>query len=236
MVPGLSKEYTFAIKIDKQGYISDSKNYLNDLIEGFKKLGGKIIQDKVIDILSDEKKINIKTEKSEILVDGVVIAAGVYSDKLSKKFGANVPLQSERGYHLELSDTNVKLNFPLMNGYLKLAIAPKPSGIRFAGLVEFGSLKSSPNKKAYDLLLRNALSMFPGIIYGNKKEWSGHRPATIDSLPLIGQSSKDEKVFFAYGHHHIGLTAGPKTGELISKAVFRDNDQMDLSPYKDDRF
>jgi D-amino-acid dehydrogenase len=130
----------------------------------------------------------------------------------------------------------VKLNFPLMNGYLKLAIAPKPSGIRFAGLVEFGSLKSSPNKKAYDLLLRNALSMFPGIIYGNKKEWSGHRPATIDSLPLIGQSSKDEKVFFAYGHHHIGLTAGPKTGELISKAVFRDNDQMDLSPYKDDRF
>ena len=236
LVPGLSKEYTFAIKIDKQGYISDSKNYLNDLIEGFKKLGGKIIQDEVIDILSDERKINIKTEKSEILVDGVVITAGVYSDKLSKKFGANVPLQSERGYHLELSDTNVKLNFPLMNGYLKLAIAPKPSGIRFAGLVEFGSLKSSPNKKAYDLLLRNALSMFPDIIYGNKKEWSGHRPATIDSLPLIGQSSKDEKVFFAYGHHHIGLTAGPKTGELISKAVFRDNDQMDLSPYKSDRF
>jgi len=29
--------------------------------------------------LSDEKKISIKTEKSEILVDGVVIAAGVYS-------------------------------------------------------------------------------------------------------------------------------------------------------------
>jgi hypothetical protein len=48
LIPGLSKEYTFAIKIDNQGYISDSKNYLNDLIEGFKKLGGKIIQDKVI--------------------------------------------------------------------------------------------------------------------------------------------------------------------------------------------
>jgi len=236
LVPGLSKEYTFAIKIDKQGYISDSKNYLNDLIEGFKKLGGKIIQDKVIDILSDEKKISIKTEKSEILVDGVVIAAGVYSDKLSKKFGANVPLQSERGYHLELSDTNVKLNFPLMNGYLKLAIAPKPSGIRFAGLVEFGSLYSEPNKNAFDLLMRNAKSMFSGITYQEKKEWSGHRPATIDSLPLIGKSSKDEKVFFAYGHHHIGLTAGPKTGELVSKCILSDNDQIDLNHYKPNRF
>ena len=236
LVPELSDEYTFAIKIDGQGYISNSKNYLSDLVEGFKKLGGNIIQDEVIDILSNERKINIKTEKNEILCDGVVIAAGIYSDKLSKKFGANVPLQSERGYHLELSGTNVKLNFPIMNGYLKLAIAPRPNGIRFAGLVEFGSLKSSPNKKAYDLLMRNAQSIFPGITYQNKKEWSGHRPATIDSLPLIGQSSKDDKVFFAYGHHHIGLTAGPKTGELISKTILRDNDLIDLSPYKSDRY
>ena len=236
LVPQLSEKYTFAIKIDNQGYISNSNNYLSDLIEGFKKLGGKIILDEVIDILSDEKKINIKTKKNEILSDGVVIAAGVYSEKFSKKFGANVPLQSERGYHLELSGTNMKLNFPLMNGYLKLAISPRSNGIRFAGLVEFGSFKSNPNEKAYDLLMRNALSMFPSITYQNKKEWSGHRPATVDSLPLIGQSPNDKKVFFAYGHHHVGLSAGPKTGELVSKCILRDNDLMNLSPYSADRF
>ena len=36
---------------------------------------------------------------------------------------------------------------------------------------------------------------------------------------------KDNKVFFAYGHHHIGLTAGPKTGEMVGKNILRDNDQ-----------
>ncbi len=124
-----------------------------------------------------------------------------------------------------------------MNGYLKLAITPKPTnGIRFAGLVEFGSLKSKPNPKAYDLLLKNAESMFPGISYGEKSEWSGHRPATIDSLPLIGKSPIDEKVFFAYGHHHIGLTAGPKTGEIVAKSILRDNNQIDLTPYKPNRY
>jgi D-amino-acid dehydrogenase len=204
LVPGLSEEYTFAIKIENQGYIVNSKNYLKDLLEGFKNLGGKIIEEEVKDIISDEINIKIKTNKNEYTSDDVVIAAGVFSDTLSKKFGANVPLQSERGYHLELRKTNIELKYPLFNGYLKLAIAPKPSGIRFAGLIEFGSLNSKPNPKAYDLLMRNAQSMFPGISYGEKSEWSGHRPATIDSLPLIGKSSIDEPVFLGDGRHLIG--------------------------------
>ena len=237
LVPGLSKDYTFAIKVENQGYILNSKNYLKDLLDGFKKLGGNIIEEEVIDIISNEHNIKIKTSNEIIISDDVVIAAGVFSDTLSKKFGANVPLQSERGYHLELKKTNVELRYPLFNGYLKLAIAPKQNnGIRFAGLVEFGSFKSKPNLKAYNLLMKNAESMFPGISYEDKSEWSGHRPATVDSLPLIGRSSVDEKVFFAYGHHHIGLTAGPKTGEILTKSILRDNNQVDLSPYKPNRY
>ena len=134
-------------------------------------------------------------------------------------------------YILELFETNIRIKYPIMNGYLKLAITPRPAGIRFAGLVEFGSMNYKPNHKAYELLLRNAKSMFPGITYSKKEEWSGHRPSTVDSLPIIGPSKKDNKVFFAYGHHHIGLTAGPKTGEMVGKNILRDNDQYDLTPY-----
>jgi D-amino-acid dehydrogenase len=146
-----------------------------------------------------------------------------------------VPVQSERGYHLELFDTNVRINHPIANGYLKLAITPRPTGIRFAGLVEFGSLNSKPNPKAFELLMRNAKSMFPGLTFNKKLEWSGHRPSTVDSLPVIGVSGKDSNIFFAYGHHHIGLTAGPKTGKMISKAILRDNDQYDLKAFDPSR-
>mgnify|MGYP000970539235 CR=1 FL=1 len=45
LLPGISNEYQFAIKIDGQGYISNSQNYLDDLISGFKDLGGEIIED-----------------------------------------------------------------------------------------------------------------------------------------------------------------------------------------------
>ena len=235
LLPGLSNEYQFAIKINDQGYISNSQNYLDDLINGFKDLGGEIIEDEVIDIFSKEKKVEIKTKKNNFSADNILISSGIYSESFSKKFGVKVPIQSERGYHLELFETNIRIKYPIMNGYLKLAITPRPTGIRFAGLVEFGSMYSKPNDKAYELLLRNAETMFPGITYEKKQEWSGHRPSTVDSLPIIGPSKKNDKVFFAYGHHHIGLTAGPKTGEMIGKNILRENDQYDLTAYSPDR-
>jgi D-amino-acid dehydrogenase len=235
LLPGLSSEYKFAIKIDRLGYISNSQNYLDDLLDGFKKLGGKLVEDEVTDIVNKGDLVSIIAKENNILAEDVIISSGVYSNKFAKKFGVKVPIQSERGYHLELFDTDIKINHPIMNGYLKLAITPRPTGIRFAGLVEFGSLTSNPNPKAFELLMRNAKSMFPGIKFNTKQEWSGHRPSTVDSLPVIGKSSMNEKIFFGYGHHHIGLTAGPKTGKMLAKSILRDNDQYELSAFDPSR-
>ena len=235
LVPGLSSEYKFAIKIDNLGYISNSQNYLDDLLDGFKSLGGKLIQDEVLDISEKEDLVQVIGREKSVLVEDIIISSGVYSDKFAKKFGVKVPIQSERGYHLELYETDIKLKYPIMNGYLKLAITPRPTGIRFAGLVEFGSLNSNPNPKAFELLMRNANSMFPGIKFKTKQEWSGHRPSTVDSLPIIGSSSVNKKIHFGYGHHHIGLTGGPKTGKILSKTILRDNEKLDIESFNPSR-
>ena len=233
--PGLSDEYTFAIKIENQGYISNSQNYLDDLIDHYKSLGGKIIQDEVLDITPSDDSFTIKMKNNELVTEKVLISSGVYSGNFVKKFNVDVPIESERGYHLELFNTNIRIKHPIMNGYFKLAITPRPTGIRFAGLVEFGSINSKPNPKAFELLMRNAKAMFPGITFDKKMEWSGHRPSTVDSLPVIGASRDNSNLFFAYGHHHIGLTAGPKTGKIIAKKILRDNDQPDLEPFNPHR-
>ncbi len=235
LVPGLSSEYKFAIKIDNLGYISNSQNYLDDLLDGFKSLGGKLIQDEVLDISEKEDLVQVVGREKSVLVEDIIISSGVFSDKFAKKFGVKVPIQSERGYHLELHETDIKLKYPIMNGYLKLAITPRPTGIRFAGLVEFGSLNSNPNPKAFELLMRNANSMFPGIKFKTKQEWSGHRPSTVDSLPIIGSSSVNKKIHFGYGHHHIGLTGGPKTGKILSKTILRDNEKLDIESFNPSR-
>lgn len=79
---------------------------------------------------------------------------------------------------------------------------------RCAGMVEFGGTQAGPSKKPLDLLRRNVKTAFPGLEADEEITWLGHRPATSDSLPLIGEVGAS-RVFAAFGHQHIGLTGGP---------------------------
>ena len=47
----------------------------------------------------------------------------------------------------------------------------------------------------------------------------GHRPSTPDGLPCIGPASGCADVVHAFGHGHIGLTAGPATGKLVADLI-----------------
>ena len=40
----------------------------------------------------------------------------------------------------------------------------------------------------------------------------------------------------AFGHQHIGLTAGPKTGRLIADMIAGRRPNIDLAPYDANRF
>ena len=64
----------------------------------------------------------------------------------------------------------------------------------------------------------------------------GQRPATPDTLPVIGPSPKSSKVFYAFGHGHTGLTFGPTTGRLIAELVAGRRPSLDLSPFTIARF
>lgn len=89
-------------------------------------------------------------------------------------------------------------------------------GVRCAGVVEFGGLSEKRSKAPLKLLRRKVKEMFPGLECESDEEWLGFRPAPTDSLPLIGELGSTG-VFTAFGHHHIGLTGGPKTGRLVAR-------------------
>ena len=154
----------------------------------------------------------------DIAAGAAVIAAGAWSASLARRLGANVPLESERGYHVELVGPSLRPAVPVMNAAQKFVATPMDTGLRLAGLIEFGGLSAPPSDGPLDLLLRGARAMFPGLEFEAVRTWLGHRPATADSLPVIGQSPLCDNVFFAYGHHHVGLTAGPKTGPATGAA------------------
>ena len=63
----------------------------------------------------------------------------------------------------------------------------------------------------------------------------GHRPSTTDSLPVIGASPNYNNVWLGYGHQHIGLSAGPKTGKILSEIILSKNTNRDLSMFSASR-
>jgi D-amino-acid dehydrogenase len=108
-------------------------------------------------------------------------------------------------------------------------------GLRCAGIVEFGGLDAGPSKAPLALLRRQAKAAFPHLKASTEIEWLGHRPAPSDSLPLIGEVGTT-RVFTAFGHQHIGLTGGPKTGRLVAGLVAGQPVNLDLAPYHPQRF
>lgn len=59
----------------------------------------------------------------------------------------------------------------------------------------------------------------------------GHRPSTTDSLPVIGPAPGASNLWLGYGHQHIGLTGGPKTGRWLAQMIAGERPNTDLTPF-----
>ena len=145
-------------------------------------------------------------------------------------------LEAERGYHIEFVNPSIQLKSPIMVSSGKFAMTPMEGRLRCAGIVEFGGLSEKRSRAPLDLLKEQALQLLPELKYDRIDEWMGFRPSTSDSLPVIGATENYKNVWLGFGHQHIGLTAGPKTGRWIAQMINGDKPNVDLEPFSTQRF
>lgn len=234
--PNLSRSVGLLATMKDHGYIKDPGGYVKALANVFEELGGRIIKAEIKDFeLTDGRVTQILTDTGAHPCDRAVIAAGVWSKPLMQKLGLSVPLESERGYHIVFEGAEGGPAHPIMVASGKFVATPMAAGLRCAGVVEFGGLDAGPAKPAFELLRRQASAAFPNLKYKGEVEWLGHRPAPSDSLPLIGQI-RQSRIFAAFGHHHIGLTGGAKTGRITAGLVTDQPINIDLSAFDPMRF
>ncbi|RDE18953.1 FAD-binding oxidoreductase [Motiliproteus coralliicola] len=238
--PAVSSEFNFMASLHNHGFARNPEQLVKALAQSFTDKGGEILLRDVRDIeLLDSKPRALITHKERLPIDKLVVAAGVWSRQLVAKLDRSVPLQSERGYHIEVSAPGIELNNPIMFAEGKLVATPMTGGIRFAGLVEFGGLEAEPNERFASRLLHHAKKLFPAIDTREYREWMGHRPSLPDSLPVIDRSPNHDSVYYAFGHQHMGLTLGPRTGQLVAELLSTGataESGIDLSPYRLSRF
>lgn len=168
--------------------------------------------------------------------DKVVVAAGAWSGLLARRLGDKVLLESERGYNTTIPDPGVVLSREVIFAERHFVATPLSCGLRIGGAAEFGGLHAPANFKRSQALARLAERYLPGLRTEGGTCWAGHRPATPDSLPVIGASPRHPGVIYAFGHGHLGLTQAATTGRLVSDIALGKPPLVDLAPYAISRF
>lgn len=231
------EKFGFGVRCPNHGHIKDPGAYVSALAAQIEADGGTLLKSRATDILvNNDKASGVITDNGNIEADEVVLATGVWSGPLAEKLGISVPLEAERGYHIEFINPSIMPKSPIMVTTGKFVMTPMEGRLRCAGIVEFGGLSEQRSRGPLELLKRQTLELLPELKYDRIEEWMGFRPSTSDSLPLIGATKRCDNVWTGFGHQHIGLSGGPKTGRWLAQMIDGQQPNVDLEPYSPIRF
>ena len=239
--PSLDRHYRFGVLVEDNGQCRDPGAYVAALADHVTALGGRIVRGAASGLRIEAGRLRaVRTGEGEVACDQAVIAAGAFSKPLAAAAGDRVLLETERGYHVVISDPGVAPRYPMMPSDGKMACVMTPGGLRLAGQVELAGLRAAPDWRRAEVLLAFARKVYPGLPADlpaeRVKRWMGHRPSTPDGLPVLGRASGCADVVHAFGHGHVGLTAAAMTGKLVADLVAGRPPPFDLAPYAAARF
>ncbi len=233
--PNIKPFYHGGVFYNYARHTRNPKKILTRLFETFLKKGGKFLKLNINNLNFDNEKPVVRTEAQRFVFDKLVITCGAFSKQLTDKLYENIPLDTERGYHVHFKGCDHLISRPVVHANHAFGMTPMEQGLRVVGTVEFGGLKNPLSKTRIKNLVENAKDMLDGLPE-HDDEWLGFRPSLPDFLPVIGPSKNYNNVFYSFGHHHLGWTLGAISGKIISKMIAKENTNLDLKAYSSQRF
>ena len=233
--PNIKPFYYGGVYYPYARHARNPKKILLKLFELFIKKGGNFEKSNVKDIKFEQENPILKTDNKEFKFNKIVITCGAFSKKLTDNLGEQIPLDTERGYHVHFKGCDHLLSRPVIFSNRGFGITPMQQGLRVVGTVEFGGLENPLSKSRIKNLINNAKYML-GELPDHEDEWLGFRPTLPDFLPVMGPSKNYKNVFYCFGHHHLGWTLGPISGKIISGMIAKENTNLNLNPYSSLRF
>jgi D-amino-acid dehydrogenase len=235
--PGLSKQFTHGTFTPGWYSVADPKLYTLALAERFKANGGALCLGDVAALQPVEGGVDLRMIDGTVhRTDQVVVAAGAFSHFIARSLGERIPLETERGYNTTLPADALDLRTQVTFGGHGFVVTRLSTGIRVGGAVELGGLKLPPNYKRADAMLTKARRFLPGLKPSGGVQWFGFRPSLPDSLPAIGRARATDRVIYAFGHGHLGLTQSAGTARLVAELLTKTNPAIDLTPFSPQRF
>jgi D-hydroxyproline dehydrogenase len=216
-------------------FLTDPGQMVSKLADRARALGARFLRVEVTRLSRDGAGVRLDGPGLEVRARAVVLATGAHGRDLVRQAGDRVPLDTERGYHLEWDMAVPRLTRPTCPTARGFYLCPMSGRLRAAGTVELGGLTAPPSPHRIARLEAGVRAIFPDL-GPPARSWMGFRPSIPDSRPVIGFSAAGGAVIHAYGHGHIGLTLAPVTAELVECCLPRGAGHPLLAFVRPDRF
>jgi D-amino-acid dehydrogenase len=236
LIPELRHGVARAVFLPKNGHTVNPQRLTQTLARLIAEAGGEIRQERVLKLVPEEGHYRIVTNTTNHAAARIVLAAGAWSRQLLAPLAIDLPLETERGYHVIVKDPNLLPRIPVLHRGRGFSITPMETGLRVAGTVEIGGLDLPMNEERARILLRQVQTMLPGLEPREHSLWMGFRPSFPDSLPVIDAAPGRPGLYLAFGHGHTGMTGGAPTGKLVMELVTGQTPSIDLYPFRATRF
>jgi D-amino-acid dehydrogenase len=165
----------------------------------------------------------VDTSGGAVEAEAVVVAAGAATPPLLRPFGLRVPIVPAKGYSLTVTGEGTPPRTALYLCEPKIGVSGYEGGVRIAGTFELPGRDLAVDRKRIGYILDDTLPFLrgwepaPGEV--EREGWAGFRPATPDSLPLLGPVPGQNGLFVAAGHGMLGVTLAPATGVAVADMV-----------------
>lgn len=163
-----------------------------------------------------------------LTADRYVLAFGSYSRDFLKPLDLQLPVYPVKGYSLTIPivDPAFAPQSTVLDETYKIAITRFDQRIRVGGMAELSGFNLGLNEDRRATLQMVTQDLFPGGDMAQASFWTGLRPMTPDSTPIIG-STRFKNLFLNTGHGTLGWTMACGSGKLISDIVL--NHKTDIS-------
>jgi len=179
----------------------------------------------------------VRTTRGDFAPAETVIAAGSWSAECARKLNIGLKLQPAKGYSITVTAPRRSPRLPILLSEGKVAVAPLGDRLRFGGTLELSGFDDDVSRRRVDGIMRTVRAYLPGLEETETVEiWSGFRPCTPDSLPLLGRAGTYRNLTVASGHGNIGMGLAPVGGRLIAQIVSGEQPDMDLAPFSVGRY
>jgi D-hydroxyproline dehydrogenase subunit beta len=193
----------------------------------------------------------VRTTAGDLRADAVVNAAGTWGGEIAELAGAPGPILPRRGFVLVTEPLPVLVRHKVYAADYVADVAADTEDLRTSPVVEgtrsgtilIGASRErvgfdrTPSLPVLRSLAAGAIRLFPVLADVDVlRAYAGFRPYCPDHLPVIGIDPRRPGLLHACGHEGAGIGLAPATGALIAALLRGTTPELDVTPFRPDRF